>query len=78
MLLFPKGNEEVFTEAPVGKGAQMIHLAYFQPGDFSNGNFGTRILRVVVVNCIVFDSKYLRKRQCIWLVHKTSAINQCL
>lgn len=43
MLLLAKGDEEVFTESPVGKRAQMIHLADFQPSDFSDGYFGAPI-----------------------------------
>ena len=83
MLLLAKGDEEVFTESPVGKRAQMIHLADFQPSDFSDGDFRSRILRVIVVNSVlfnsvVFNSKYLRKRQCTLLLYATRAINQCL
>ena len=78
MLLLSIWDEQVLTESPVGEGAQMVHLGDFQPRDFSDSDFGTRILRVVVASCIVFDSEYLRKRQCIWLLHTTSAINQCL
>ena len=71
--MFAIGDEEVLTQSPVGERAQMVHLSDFQPRDFSDSDFGRRILRVMVANSVVFnsgvfdsgvfDSKYLRKRQ---------------
>ena len=81
--MFAKRDEEVLAESPVGERAQMIHLDDFQPRDFSDSDFGRRILRVIVVDSVVFTSggfnrEYLRKRRGTLFAHTTSAYNQCV